>query len=165
MKNSWKAVGLVTVSVTIGALGAAGAVVAAGGFDNPTADSPPHIIKFAVNHSVHDGPGCGLQWDGTGTTATVKHGDPHKPGNKGCTAGKKIDKLAEAFPGGRSTWDVWVGEPSSDIALYGHGPFKGWATIVGTDTTPPDSYDFVLANTSHDGATIYLTYDQIPPTP
>ncbi len=160
-----QALGLTTAALTIGAVGTAGAVIAAGGFDNPTADSPPHIIKFGINKSDHDGPGCGLTWGGTGTTATVKHGNPHKPGNNGCTAGQKINSLAEAFPGGRSTYDVWVGEPRSDVANYGHGPFKGWATIVGTDANPPSSYDFALQNTSHGGRTIYLTYDQIPPTP
>jgi hypothetical protein len=163
MNKGWKSVGLVAASVSLGAIGTAGAVVAAGGFDNPTADSPPHIIKFAVNDSVHDGPGCGLTWDGTGTTAIVKHGDLVPSGNQGCTAGQKINKLAAAFPGGRSAWDVWVGEPRSDITTYGHGPFKGWATILGTDASPPDSFDYALQNTGEGGSTIYLTYDQIPP--
>src|SRR5205085_1211724 len=120
-----------------------------------------HIIKFSVNKTTHDGPGCGLTWHGSGVTATVKHGTPAEPG-KGCIAGQKIDHLAAQFPGGRSTWHVWVGEPRSDLAQYGHGPFKGWATIVGTDATQPSDYDFALANTSHDGSTIYLKYTGSP---
>ncbi len=151
------------VAAGVGVVGAAGAVMAAGGWDNPTADSPPHIIKFSVNKFNHDGPGCGLIWDGTGTTAVVKHGDPGKPGDRGCISGQKIDNLAAAFPTGRSTYDVWVGEPKSDITQYGHGPFKGWATIVGTDSQPPSSYDFALTNSAYNGATIYLQYDQAPP--
>jgi hypothetical protein len=142
--------------------GAAGAVWATGGFDNPSADSPPHIVKFSVNMYDHDGPGCGLTWSGGDSLATVKHGDPGKPGNNGCIAGQKIDNLATAFPIGRSTWDVWVGEPRADITAYGHGPFKGWATIVGTDANPPSSYDFVLDNTSHDGSALYLMYEGAP---
>src|SRR6478752_6238168 len=158
--RTWKMAGIAVASAGLGLAGA-GAVVAAtttGGFDNPSAGDPPKIVKFSVNSTTHDGPGCGLQWSGSGITATVKHGDPGTPAGKGCIAGIKIDRIAAQYPGGRAAWNVWVGEPRTDVAQYGHGPFKGWAVVVGTDADKPADYDFALANTSHDGSTLYLAY-------
>jgi hypothetical protein len=154
MRFSVKSLGLVAATAGIAVVGTAGVVMATGGFDNPSANQPPHIVKFGVNGTTHDGPGCGLVWDGDGVTAVVKHDK--------CLAGNKINGLAAAFPKGRSTYPVWVSEPRSDIDEYGHGPFKGWAKIVGTDAAPPQKYDFILRNVGQGDTALYLSYTAAP---